>query len=426
MSKKHILIYDDDSGRRRDFKGKLRRALNKAGQSENFNIESLNDDDFQNAIKALEQRRIDFRENTEIDFQGSYNDGVVKIDHASIFIIDYDLLSRQAGKDKKEEELFTGSLTGEIVAYLVRCFSKCKLIVGLNQYGHNPFDLTLKGDLESFADLNLGENQLDNPDLWKGDWGDSREGFRPWNWPNLFDLLHDFEKKVEDVEENLETPISDFLKFGSQLFELLPREIVQFIWKDKEKEHSQTTFREFVTKSGNGLRSKDVSDLGNNINNHVLARVGAARISKWLEQLVLPEQDILVDAPHLVSRYPSLIKGDKERIETWNKTAQLAGHEELGLKTELIKDFRFEKTSWISRPVWFWDELRESKKIKEVTEPWLTNTPNWVFCEDASRFYNHENCREFLADTTSPFTQRFVRYFIEDDVDYRPRARFSM
>ena len=421
-----ILIYDDDLDRTRDFKSKLKNGLDTANQSEKFDIIRLKDNDFQNAIKALEGRRIEFRKKNEIDLEGNSNDGVEKIDNASIFIIDYDLLNRQG---EKEEEFFTGSLTGEIVAYLVRCFSRCKLIIGLNQYGNNPFDLTLRGGMDSFADLNLGEDQLDNPNLWMGDWKDSKQEFRPWSWPNLCDLLRDFDQRVEDVQKNLNTPISDFFDFGKELFELLPREIVQFIWRDKGKEHFQTTFREFITKSGNGLKSKDAENLNDNTDKHILGRVGAARISKWLEQLVLPEQDILVDAPHLVSRYPSLIAGNEDEIGVWNKTAQLVGHEELGLHADVIEPYRFggtDKAHWISRPVWFWDKLRECENIKEVTEPWLTAIPDWVFCEDASRFYNHEICREFLADTTSPFTQRFVKYFNEDEVDYRPRARFSL
>ena len=426
-----ILIYDDDPERARDFEGKLEKGLNEAKKGEDFNVKSLDKNKFQNAIKALEQRRIDFREPKEIDFKRSSNDGTRKIDNASIFIIDYDLLRSQEEDEgeEKRKEFFTGSLTGEIVAYLVRCFSKCKLIVGLNQYGNNPFDLTLRGDLDSFADLNLGDQQLDNPNLWKSNWENSEQEFRPWSWPNLCNLLRDFDDRVKDVQGNLGESISEFLGFGEELFELLPREIVQFMWKDKGKEHFQTTFREFITKSGNGLKSKDTENLDDNINKHVLARVGAARISKWLEQLVLPEQDILVDAPHLVSRYPSLITGNKEKIETWNKTARLAGHEDLGLDTSLIECYRFgrpNKAHWISRPVWFWDKLRECENIKEVTEPWLTAPPDWVFCENASRFYNYEECREFLADTTSPFTQRFVKYRDEDEVDYRPRARFSM
>ena len=426
MNKPEILIYDDEQGRPEVFKEKVEAGLNKANQIDRFNVKFLEYPDFQNTIKALEQRRIKFRENDEVFPEENINDGAEKIDNASIFIIDYDLLHNPKGEEEKNEELVTGSLTGEIVAYLVRCFSKCKLIVGLNQYGSNPFDLTLKADLDSFADLNLGDQQLDNPHLWIGDWGDSRQGFRPWYWPNLCDLLHDFDKKVEDVQEYLGTPISEFLDFDRELFELLPRDIVQFIWKDKGKEHSQTTFREFITKSGNGLKSKDAENLDDNSNNHVLARVGAARISKWLEQLVLPEQDILVDAPHLIARFPSLITDDKEKIETWNETAQLIDFSKLGMKTDLIEPFRFKKNYWVSRAVWFWDELRECENIKEVPEPWATVSPNWVFCEDASYFCNREKCRDFIADTTSPFTQRFVKYFNEGEVDYRPKARFLL
>ena len=427
---KEILIYDDEQGRTEGFKGKLEDGLDAADQRENFNVIPLNGSKFQNAIKALEQRRIKFRDNKEIDFEGSSNDGAEKIDNASIFIIDYDLLSSQEDEEKKEKEekeFFTGSLTGEIVAYLVRCFSKCKLIIGLNQYGNNPFDLTLRENLDSFADLNLGDQQLGNPNLWMGDWEDSGHKYRPWSWPNLADSIHNFDKRIEEVQKKLDKPIWEVLGFDLEVFQLLPREIVQFIGKYQGEKLFQTTFREFVTESGNGLRSKDVKKLKKGVNNHILARVGAARISKWLEQLVLPEQDILVDAPHLVSRYPSLIKGDRENIEIWDKTARLAGHEKLGLDTNLIECHRFggsDKAHWISRPVWFWDKLRECEDIIEVSEPWETVIPDWVFCEDTSCFHKQENCKEFFADVASPFTRRFVKNF--DGVDYQPRVRFSL
>ncbi len=418
-----ILIYDDEPERARDFEGKLEKGLGKADQSNNFDVVSLDTGEFQSAIKTLEQRRIDFR-NGEIDLENIPKDDEEKIDNASIFVIDYDLLPTQKAEAEKEDEkenIFTGSLTGEIVAYLVRCFSKCKLIVGLNQYGSNPFDLTLRGDLDSFADLNLGEEQLDNPNLWTdGSW----QEYRPWSWPNLSDSIQTFDKRIEEVQQKLNKPICEVLGFSPETFQLLPREIVQFIGKYEEKEPCQTTFREFVTKSGNGLKPKDVKELDNNINDHVLARVGAARISKWLDQLVLPEQDILVDAPHLVSRYPSLIRGNEEEIETWNETSQLIDFSELGMKTDLIGPYRFQKSYWVSRPVWFWDELCECEEIQEVSEPWLTIRPNWVFCEDTSCFHKQEDCKEFLADIASPFTRRFVKNI--SGVDYQPRVRFSL
>ena len=402
--KKKILIYDDEKKHKERFKTILRQGLNKAGQDTDFDVKLLSDEVLQHSVEVLQNKQIGLRDN------GKCSDETTEFDDTSIFIVDYDLL-----KSKAE-----GLLTGEIIAYIVRCFSECKLIVGLNQYGDNPFDLTLRGHLESFADLNLGVDQLGNLDLWRGNWGDFRRGYRPWSWPNLFDSLHNFDRKVAEVRENLDSPICKVLGFKPKLFRLLPRGIVQFIGKSEEKELAETTFREFVTHSGNGLRPKDATISDKN----VLARVGAARISKWLERLVLPEQDFFVDAPHLVSRYPSLIIDDEKKIKVWNRTAQLVDYRDLGLDTDLIEPYRFKKDYWVSRPVWFWDTLRECESIQEIQEPWLTTKPSWVFCEDASRFYNRQDCGEFFADTDSPFTRRFVKDF--KGVDYRPRVRFSL
>ena len=400
--KKKILIYDDEREQRKLLKNKLEYGLERAGKAQDFSIETLCDDALQYSIEKLQNKQDELRDN------GTCSDDTTAFDDAAIFIIDYDLLKSQATK----------FLTGEIIAYIVRCFSECKLIVGLNQYGRNLFDLTLRGHPESYADLNLGVQQLGNPDLWRGAWSDSRCGYRPWYWPNLSDSLGKFDRKVTEVGENLDNPIYEVLDFKPDFFQFLPREIVQFIGDAKEP--AETTFRDFVIHSGNGLRPRDqtISD------DKVLARVGAARISKWLERLVLPEQDILVDAPHLVSRYPSLITDDIEDIEVWNRTAQLVDYNELGLCTKLIEPHRFQKDHWISRPAWFWDGLREDESIREVTEPWVTATFDWVFCEDASCFHNREDCKEFFADTASPFTRRFVKGF--DNVNYRPQVRFSM
>ena len=407
--KKKILIYDDDPERTTQFKDKLEQALKQAGQEQTFNIKLLSDKTLQDSIKILQNKQVGLRDN------GTCSDETTEFDDTSIFIIDYDLLKSQENSSPSQDIQF---LTGEIVAYVVRCFSDCKLIIGLNQYGENPFDLTLRGHPESFADLNLGADQLGNPDLWRGDWGDSRCGYRPWHWPNLSDSLCHFDRKVEDAQENLGEPIHKILDLDSDSFQLLPREIVQFIGKGEEA--TQTTFRQFVRESGNGLKPKDRTIS----NERVLARIAAARVSKWLERIVLPEQDFLVDAPHLVSRYPSLIADNSQDIEVWNRTAQLIDYRRLGLCTKLIEVHRFEKDYWISRPAWFWDKLREDESIQEIIEPWATAKIDWVFCEDTSCFHIQEECKEFFADTVSPFTRRFVKGF--QTVDYRPRVRFAL
>ena len=218
----------------------MEEGLNEADQINRFKVESLGHDEFQNAIKALEQRRIDFRNNKDIYLEESPKMAWKKLTMPQFFSLITIYYALKIWKRKKKRKFFTGSLTGEIVAYLVRCFSKCKLIVGLNQYGSNPFDLTLKGDLDSFADLNLGDQQLDNPNLWKSD---SREEYRPWSWPNLSNSIHDFDRRIREVQEKLNKPICDVLGFDPDAFQLLPREIEQFIGKYEKKETVQTTFR---------------------------------------------------------------------------------------------------------------------------------------------------------------------------------------
>ena len=205
--KEKILIYDDEQPQTEAFKKNLLRGLKKAELDENFSIEILPEKDLPCLITTLQDRQIRSREDK------GYSDNDNDIDSTSIFIIDYDLL----------ESPIDGFLSGENIAYSVRCFSKCRLIIGLNQFGSNAFDLTLRGHPESFADLNLGEEQLGNPDLWRGTWSELRRTFRPWYWPNLSDALRAFDKRVEEVREKIWTnPFARFLVSTPMCFGCFP------------------------------------------------------------------------------------------------------------------------------------------------------------------------------------------------------------
>jgi len=391
---KKILIYDDEEG----FRGRVRGDLESLTVVTNtFQIETPDNRELKESMEILLNRQREFRGT------GTWCGEPTHLDDTAIFMVDYDLFEAI-------------SSNGDVVAYLARCFSSCGLIVGY-RYGDDSFDLTLRGEIRPFTDLYVGGKQLSNAGLWETT-QDTEATFRPWYWPVLPDYLGDFEKKVEDAKESLSdnVPICQVLGFAPDLFVMLPRSISQFLGAKP----AETTFQQFVTKSDNGLERRDAA----NVSHDVLARVGAARISKWLERLILPEQDILVDAPHLVSRYPSLMTGDTVDIETWNRTARLVGHEDLGLRTDLIEPFRLKKSHWLSRPVWFWDELRKCEGITEVREPWKFERPEWLFCEDMSRFYDGDDYREFVADVESPFARRFVRYF--EGVEYRPVVRLSV
>jgi hypothetical protein len=387
---KKILIYDDEENLSKNYAEKLRKMFRKLKTvSEKFDIDSLSPAKFEKEMAELERRRKEFREQELLD------NGSLTIDQASVFIVDYDLLKSRS------------FLTGENVAYLARCFSKCGLIIGLNQYGENTFDLTLKGHLDSFCDLNIGSEQLTNLGLWGGE----SEGFRPWYWPQLLKYLEAFPEKVKDVETNLEDPICDVLEL-KKVIRTLPRGASEFIGGDPTK----VTFGQFVKKSGNGLRRKD-----RKATTQMIGRIAGSRISKWLERLVLPGQDILVDAPHLVSRFPSLLKGSSADKQAWNKTAGFVSFNDLGFDYKRIEGFRFKKDWWLSRQAWFWGKVSEHREIKEVAAPWDKKSSAFVFCEDSSQFHERDKCREFIAESESPYVQRFIVGF--KGVDYRPRVR---
>lgn len=395
----NLYIYDNEE----DFKSKLKSALEALPVvAERFKIISVSEQEFQDAVRKLVDRQLQVRENHR------WSDDNIFLDDADIFVIDFDLLTRRSDATSINDI----SLTGERVSYLARCFSACRLIIGINQFPLIDFDLTLKGHLDSFADLNITDRCLSNPGLW----GEAATVFRPWYWPNLIRYINDFEARVHDTLDGLDTPIYQVVGIPKEIFENLPRSVGSFLGKQP----LEVTPRTFALESGNGLRRKDEKLIAP----EALSRLAASRISKWIERWMLPGQDILVDAPHLVSRFPSLLKGDIGQIETWNKSAILAEVDALGLKSDVIEDSRLSKSHWISRPVWFWDKIRELETIDEVREPWKIVFPNWAFCEDISKFEAKECTSEFVAEVGSPYSRRFLKKI--EGFQYNPLYRLSL
>ncbi len=412
MNNKKILICDDDPERIKTWKRQLESA------QDEFEVQGTSTQTtFVDAISDLERRRKLARRKSS----QSPKWGTNLLDQAAILIVDFDLL-------KMSQQSY---LTGENVAYLARCYSRCGLIIGLNQFGSNEFDLTLKGHSESYADLNLAGQQLANRGLWQQrKWS----GFRPWYWPLIPDARAALERRAETLIGHLDDPVMKFLDFPEDVSNGLPRTISEFLGPRTKPQ--ETTFRHFVTKPGNGLRRKDKP-----LDDKSIARIAAARVSKWLERLVLPGQGILVDAPHLVSRFPSLLTGNHPaELATWDKTTTLGRLSSLGVRHHAIESCRFKMEHWLSRPAWFWQGVTKIDEIKEVRKPWSTEETkkrtDYVFCEDISRFLPRAAVREFVADLPSEFVRRFVVDLNSGagkklapslkGVLYRPGVRFSL
>jgi hypothetical protein len=366
-----ILVFDDEEPSVELYAEKLRPFAEAHG----YEVSLKGPNPLLQELKRLEERRRKAR-----DGESTPGDDC-ELDAASIVVVDYDLL-RLPGESY---------ISGENFAYLARCYSRCGYIIALNQYLEVDFDLTLGDDLCSFADLNINDNLLSAGGLWDNDW----VGVRPWHWPLLPACVKAIENRIAALSkpEALDTSILETLNLVS-VADALPRAATQFLCA-AEQSAATVTFREFVSGSGNGLRGKD-EPLGDGS----VIRIASARLSKWLERLVLPAQDVLVDAPHLVSRFPSLIKSDKSPPDTadWDRTARLAAAAELGVDADRINEHRVELGPWLSREAWFWSGVSMSDKIDEIRDPWPAKSPGLVFCEDYSRFVPREEAREFVAD----------------------------
>jgi hypothetical protein len=410
---RRVIVCDDNSRQAEAWSTAIRAALPRGS---GLAVQRLELQEFQDALGGLEARRrmARARSRTNSDAEAAAN----AFDRAAILVVDYDLL-------KFEHE--RGYLTGDIVAYLARCYSKCGVIVGLNRFGRNPFDLTLSGHPELFADLHIGGAQAGNRGLWRPDWS----GFRPWVWPLLPESALAMERRVADVLGHEDDEILEVFGFPGEVVDTMPRSALAFLSTGKVPE--RTTFKQFIDSSGEGLRKPDKTEPA------YRARIAASRLSKWLERHLLAGQDLLVDAPHLVSRFPSLL-GVRDAavagLKTWNRMVTLGHTDELPGQLDSLKDFQFHRAYWLSRPAWYWRPLSRSATIAELQDPWTVKPVPYVFCEDISAFVPQVAAQEFVAAVESSYTRRYIvnRQTSEGavygastaGVDYQPRVRLAL
>jgi hypothetical protein len=324
--------------------------------------------------------------------------GQHRLDSIDLLIIDYNFV----------ELAHATGLTGHRLAYLARCYSNAKYIVVLNQFGDNRFDLTLRGHPEAHADLHLGLRQATNVGLWSSaDW----PAFRPWVWPVLPAAVERLARITHEVAANPDARVLEHLHLADRIG-AIPRNVRQFLG------HDEITFRDFALTSGHGF---DVTDRP--FDEAVIPRVAASRIAKWLDHMVFAAQDLLVDAPRLLSRFPSLLGeaglaslADTPLTPEWQQALQF---------TAPVEEHAYNKADWLSKSAWWRPELLDDDRILENME---TTSPDATlrFAEDASRFLPPADVSPFVADLASPFVQRFVRRVRDEDIDYQPQLRFAL
>ena len=106
-------------------------------------------------------------------------------------------------------------LTAESIAGYIRAFSTGTYIISINKNPDVDFDLRfLIGDYTTQTDLALNENHLGNRALWTGNPSDANDGFIPWYWPRLKDVVKRRQEQIDFVQERLEEKVFSSLAFN--------------------------------------------------------------------------------------------------------------------------------------------------------------------------------------------------------------------
>lgn len=377
-----ILIVDDEPDRSQGWAERIRGLPPLA----NASVTALDLTASRALIEAADRRRRIAREG-----QDPFTANIpCALDDVDILIVDYDL----------QEMVEAGQWsTGLWVAMLARAFSRVKAIVLVNQFSTNMFDLTLLKTVKSHADFDIGSAQLLNPALWDRSLCD---GYAPWSWgAGLLRAPDRLESIVEWTKVNLDKPVLATLGFSNDSDNPDPDTwLSQDLWQDYIGDPART-FREVVGET-EFLTRKDREHI--TALDEPCARVASAIVTHWLERVVIPANDVLIDLPHLVSASPWLL-ADREDITAWQATI---GPNGLGMLPSDIHQYAFSPGFPLSGPVIWRKKVTQTTSLAEPSGFTYDGFPDLVFCEDTSQFHPFEDSKPFLCRLASSDPQRFV------------------
>ena len=384
----HILVVDDY-----DSLAEVMRAKVEIAVSGRARVTALAGDDLKDAIRELRERE----RNWAADGGWSPRRYDARLDTAEILVLDYRLADLY-GRD--------GFMTGEDLAALARRYSRAGPIVSVNRFGERSFDLRLRPGSETWAEISLAHDDLQNPRLWSAE---ANGEYRPWGWPSLEHLPELFNRRVDHALKHFDSPVAESLGISKTQMDLMPRNVSESLGDNP----FHITFEQVA------LQRAFQSPRVPKPSRPQIARVAAAEVGKWLSDQVLPSQEILIDAPHLAARYPSLVTGARTQAHL-SQLAGLSAEADLPLEATSIKNSRFRPGFWLDRPAWWTERVLEDRQLAENRRPWDRKPLKYRFAEDTSAFHQPSECRPFQA--VGMFGERYVR-IPDTGIKYRPANR---
>lgn len=338
--------------------------------------------------------------------------GDTLFDDSDVAVIDNRLIDEWTAPDDPK-------VSAEQLADMVRRESSVGAVVVVNQYREVDFDLRLDGRLESYADLNITDKCLGSAGLWTETTSD---GFRPWAWPVVDRLVAQLSRRVQWLlDGRLGAPVLHALALNDErIARSLSRNALDFLHPSKEL--SEVTFRDFVTGATRGTDAKNRASL----DDQTVAKIAASRLGKWLEAAVLGPQDVLVDVPHLLERFPNLVN-DPTSIESWNSAISWSAPP-TNFHTDVVAPHLWPLWElWLSRPAFVWSTIQEDNELRaELFRYFEKSAPLDVgFCEDISRFLPIDDTQEFVANFESAFDRRRIAVERSPNFAYGPANRLA-
>ncbi|MEZ5218552.1 MAG: hypothetical protein R2715_18660 [Ilumatobacteraceae bacterium] len=326
-------------------------------------------------------------------------------DAADVLVLDSDLTpDHDAHVDDEVRTHLTSEMGGE-VAHLVRGYTTAGAIMVVNERTQQrTFDLTLMGRAMAVADVYVSEDDIANAHLWGA--GDAAEdAFHPSGWPRL-DLLPAAISSGVDKSQ-LDAPWVAVLDLEDADWTSLHSGQLESLGLPEVGEIYSMTFRDLAAHPALGLRRKETTSP------ELLARVASCALRRWIDRVLLPSQNVVVDLPHLMQSHPWLVDG-RDDVDAWNAVRGRWWGEDPPLAQEA---FHGRVSELLGRNVWLTSHL-EPRPLARV------QPGDPVFCEDISQFRQLQNVRDFVSDVEGPSARRFVVDL--EDVEYMPRNRLAV
>ena len=327
-------------------------------------------------------------------------------DDIDILVIDYDLLHIDEAN---------AQYTGEGLGRLVRMFTECAVIVVVNQYPQAHFDLRLRGHLESHADLNMDAELIAVPGLWREPpW----TGFRPWRWQTLNAAVRTQRARQKVVATKFSQSVLDTVGMRSEDASRLSDFAFGFLSPSANRFQSlrEATFQSFLNDASDG---RDIRSLAES-DREAATRVASARIGKWLEREILGGQDVLIDIPHLLQRFPFVLGDTVADLDIWNS----AVHDPEVVARVVEEDAWFARNEILSRPAIWTSRFQADTNVREMRATFdFASVPEFVFVEDRSVFVKLSEAMEFRAGFHNVFDRRYIARV--DGISYGPQRRLA-